>query len=141
MSCGMSWSGRSLTPISSIVCRPTPAPGSSAAMYKFLRRNELVKRGLASGKTRRRRMPNDLVLSVEYAPLAKWGIFALFIAGLALLIFNGKQPEPTKSFVVALLFFAAAVVQLWINQPKTFARNSRLFLVFSVIFIQLAATK
>jgi len=39
-------------------------------MYKFLRRNELVKRGLASGKTRRRRMPNDLVLSVEYAPLA-----------------------------------------------------------------------
>jgi len=110
-------------------------------MFEFLKRNELVKRGLASGKTRRRRTPNDLLESLEYAPVAKWVIFSLFVAGLALLIFNGKQPEPTKNFVVALLFFAAAAAQLWINQPKTFARSSRLLLVFSVIFVQLAVTK
>lgn len=110
-------------------------------MFEFLKRNELVKRGLASGKTRRRRMSNDLLQSVDYAPLPKWVVFCLFVAGLALLIFNGDQPEPTKNFFVALLFFAAALAQLWINQPKTFARSSRLLLVFGVMFVQLAATK
>ena len=68
-------------------------------------------------------------------------IFAAFIAGLALLIFSGQQPEPTKNFVIALLFFATALAQLWINQPKTFLRNSRLLLVFGIIFVQLAVTK
>ena len=63
------------------------------------------------------------------------------MAGLALLIFSGQQPEPTRSFVFALLLVATAVAQLWINQPKTFLRNSRVFLVFGIIYLQLAATK
>ncbi|MCA1659423.1 MAG: HDIG domain-containing protein, partial [Verrucomicrobiaceae bacterium] len=58
-----------------------------------------------------------------------------------LLIFDGDRPEPTKTYVVSLLFFAGAVIQLWINQPKTFLRASRLLLVFGVMFVQLAATK
>lgn len=110
-------------------------------MFDFLKRNQLVKRGLASGKTRRRSTPNELVHRLEYAPYLKALIFAGFAAGLALLIFSSEQSEPTKSFLVALLFFAGAVVQLWINQPKTFERTSRLLLVFGVMFIQLAATK
>ena len=68
-------------------------------------------------------------------------IFVAFVAGLALLIFSGQQPEPTRSFVFALLLFATAVAQLWINQPKTFLRNSRVLLVFGIIYLQLAATK
>ncbi len=118
-----------------------PVRRENPRMFEFLKRNELVKRGMASGKTRRRRMPNELMKSVEYAPYAKWLIFALFVAGLALLIFSGRQPEPTKNFVVGLLFLGAAIAQLWINQPKTFSRSSRLLLVFSVMFVQLAATK
>jgi putative nucleotidyltransferase with HDIG domain len=110
-------------------------------MFDFLKRNQLVKRGLASGKTRRRRVPNELTHAVEYAVWAKVVIFAAFLLGLALLIFSGDHSEPTKAFVVGLLFFAAAVTQLWINQPTTFVRSSRLLLVFGVIFIQLAATK
>jgi putative nucleotidyltransferase with HDIG domain len=110
-------------------------------MFDFLKRNKLVKRGLASSKTRRRRGQNELVQTLEFSPYIKIAIFAGFVAGLALLIFAGQLPEPTKNFVVALLFFAAAVVQLWINQPKTFLRNSRLLLVFGVILVQLTATK
>jgi putative nucleotidyltransferase with HDIG domain len=68
-------------------------------------------------------------------------VLAAFIAGLAFLIFSGQQPEPTKNFVIALLFFATAIVQLWINQPRTFSQNSRVFLVLGTIFVQLAATK
>ena len=110
-------------------------------MFAFLKRNELIKRGLASGKTRRRRGSSELIHAMEYAPYGKALIFAVFVAGLALLIFNGHQSEPTKTFVVALLFFAAAVVQLWINQPKTFVRTSRLLLVFGTMFVQLGVTK
>ena len=110
-------------------------------MFDFLRRRRLLKRGLASKKTRRRRTRNELLRALESARYVKVIILAAFIAGLAFLIFSGQQPEPTKNFVIALLFFATAVVQLWINQPRTFAQNSRVFLVFVAIFLQLAATK
>jgi putative nucleotidyltransferase with HDIG domain len=110
-------------------------------MFEFLRRNRLVKRGLASGKLRRRHAPNELLASLEGAAWTKTVIFAAFIAGLAFLIFSGQQPEPTKNFVIALVFFVTAVAQLWINQPKTFARSSRVLLVFGTMFVQLAATK
>ncbi|PYJ88734.1 MAG: hypothetical protein DME70_03395, partial [Verrucomicrobia bacterium] len=110
-------------------------------MFDFLKRSQLIKRGLASRKTRRRRSKNELLHSLEYATGMKYFIFAAFIAGIAALIFSGQQPEPTKNFVIALLFFATALTQLWINQPTTFLRSSRLLLVFGVIFVQLAATK
>src|ERR1700720_1526923 len=110
-------------------------------MFDFLRRRRLLRRGLASKKTRRRRTRNELLRSLESAPYVKVFILATFIAGLAVLIFSGQQPEPTKNFVIALLFFATAIVQLWINQPGTFSQNSRVFLVFGTIFVQLAATK
>ncbi|MEP6955868.1 MAG: HDIG domain-containing metalloprotein [Chthoniobacterales bacterium] len=110
-------------------------------MFDFLKRNQLVKRGLASPKSRRRRAPNDFMEALEFAPYVKALILASFTAGLAILLFSGSQPEPTKSFVVALLFFGAAVVQLWINQPTTFVRSSRMLLVFGIMFVQLAATK
>ena len=110
-------------------------------MFDFLRRRRLLRRGLASKKTRRRRTRNELLRSLESAPYVKVFILATFIAGLAVLIFSGQQPEPTKNFVIALLFFATAIVQLWINRPGTFSQNSRVFLVFGTIFLQLAATK
>ena len=110
-------------------------------MLDFLKRNQLVKRGLASPKTRRRRAPNELLRKLEYAPYTKYLIFVGFVAGLAFLIFSGQQPEPTKNFVIALLFLVTAITQLWINQPKTFSRSSRLLLVFGAIFVQLAVTK
>jgi putative nucleotidyltransferase with HDIG domain len=110
-------------------------------MFKFLHIKSLVKRGLASGKTRRRRASNEMLRNLEHAPWMRVTIFVAFVAGLALLIFSGQQPEPTRSFVFALLLVATAVAQLWINQPKTFLRNSRVFLVFGIIYLQLAATK
>ncbi len=110
-------------------------------MFRFFRRSTLVKRGLSSGKTRRRRSQIELLHRLEFSLYAKTLVFAGFVLGLALLIFNGQQSEPTKTFVVALLFFAAAVIQLWINQPKTFVRTSRLLLLFGTVLVQLAVTK
>src|SRR2546428_6619048 len=110
-------------------------------MFDFVKRNRLVRRGLASRKMRRRRPRHEWAATLESSALVKMSIFAAFISGLAFLIFSGQQPEPTKNFVIALLFFVTATTQLWINQPKTFSRSSRLLLVFGIIFVQLVVTK
>src|SRR5215471_17107056 len=110
-------------------------------MFDFLKRRRLRQRGLASKKTRRKRTRNELLHSLEHARYVKVIILTGFIAGLAFLIFSSRQPEPTKSFVIALLFFATAIAALWINHPKTFSQNSRVFLVLGMIFVQLAAIR
>src|SRR5438045_4715098 len=110
-------------------------------MLDFLKRSQLIRRGLASRKMRRRRTKNELLNTLEYAAPTKYFICEASIAGIATFMFSGQQPERTKNFVISLLFFATALTQLWINQPTTFLRSSRLLLVFGVIFVQLAATK
>src|SRR5262249_23020598 len=110
-------------------------------MFDFLKRRRLRQRGLASKKTRRKRTRNELLHSLEHARYVKVIILTGFIAGLAFLIFSSRQPEPTKSFVIALLFFATAIAALWINHPKTFSQNSRVFLVLGMIFVQMAAIR
>src|SRR6266516_5084431 len=110
-------------------------------LFDFLKRGRLIRRGLASRKTRRRRARNDLMRNLEYSLDAKLFIFAALAGGLAFLVFSGQQPEPTKNFVIALLVLATAITQLWINQPKSFSQNSRLLLVFGVMLAQLAVTK
>src|SRR6266436_4019731 len=110
-------------------------------MIDFFKRSELVRRGLASGKLRRRRARHGLLRGLEYSWGMKGILFAGFIAGLAALIFSGNQPEPTKNFVIALLFFLIALMMLWVNQPRTFSQNSRILLVFGVMLVQLALTK
>jgi putative nucleotidyltransferase with HDIG domain len=110
-------------------------------MFDFLKRSELVRRGLASGKTRRRRTRTVLSRAIEYSLTMKLVLFAGFVLGLGLLIFSGHQAEPTKNFVIALLFFLIALMMLWINQPRTFSQSSRILLVFGIMLVQLALTK
>src|ERR1700758_1184623 len=110
-------------------------------MFDFLKRGRLIKRGLASRKRRRRRARSELRRNLEYSLAIKVVIFAVFAGGLAFLVFSGQQPEPTKNFIIALLVLATAITQLWINQPKSFSRSSRILLIFSVILVQLAVTK
>src|SRR5947207_11520851 len=110
-------------------------------MFDFLKRARLIKRGLASRKMRRRRAGSELIRNLENSPYIKVLIFAMFAGGLAFLVFSGRQPEPTKNFVIALLVLATAITQLWINQPNTFSQSSRILLVFGVILVQLSVTK
>src|SRR5437764_5142595 len=110
-------------------------------MFDFLKRGRLIRRGLASRKIRRRRARSELARNLEYAPYMKALIFVVFAGGLAFLVFSGQQPEPTKNLIIALLVLATAITQLWINQPRSFSRSSRILLVFGVILVQLAVTK
>src|SRR5437588_10046757 len=90
---------------------------------------------------RRRRQRSELMRNLENLPFLKVVLFAMFAGGLAFLVFSGQQPEPAKNYVIALLVLTTAITQLWINQPKSFEQNSRILLVFSVVFVQLAVTK
>src|SRR5271163_296842 len=110
-------------------------------MLGFLERQRLVKKGLASSKLRRRRTESEVAHTLEYGPAAKAGIFLAFIVGLAVLIYSDSRPQPMEKVFIAVLIFLTALAQLWITQPKTFERNSRILLVFGVFLLHLAIVK
>ncbi len=110
-------------------------------MLTFFNRRKLVKQGLASPKQRRRKNRSEILASLETGAVAKWAILAGFVAGLAVLMFNGLTPEPAKSFLVGFLIFLTALAHLWINHPRAFASNSRLLLMFGTCLVHLALIK
>src|SRR5437762_12415904 len=100
-------------------------------MFDFLKRGRLVRRGLATRKTRRRRLRNELMRYLEYAPHSKVLLFGGVAAGLAIRVFTGQQPEPTRNCVIAVLVVATAITQLWISHPRSLPRSSRILLICS----------
>ena len=107
-------------------------------MLDFFQRQRLVKKGLASAKTRRRRSNSEISEALESGVWMKLLIILAFVAGLAALVSGSHQPQPTQNFLISLLIFLTALGQLWINHPQTFAKNSRVFLVLGVCFAHLA---
>ncbi len=79
--------------------------------------------------------------TLEHGLAAKFAILVGFFVGLSALIYSDFRDQPTQKVFIALLIFLTAVVQLWINHPNTFAKNSRLLLIFGVCLVQVAAVK
>ena len=113
-----------------------------------LKKNQLVKKGYCCGKTRRKPTQNQFLRSLENSGQVKTVIFLVFLTGLAMLIFYGtgsargddSSPQ-AKQFLFGLLVFFTALTQLWINHPQTFAKNSRLVLMFGVFLVHLLVMK
>lgn len=110
-------------------------------MFGFFEKRRLIRKGLATAKTRRRRAKSEWLNALETGVWVKLLIFAAFIAGLGALIFYGTQPQPTEKFLIALLIFMTALAQLWVNHPNSFASNSRIVLMFGTFLVHLAITK
>lgn len=107
-----------------------------------LKKNQLVKKGYCCGKTRRKPAQNYLLRSLEESGQVKAMIFLIFLTGLAGLIFYGTGgASQAKQFLVGLLVFFTALAQLWINHPLTFAKSSRLVLMFGVMLAHLLVVK
>ncbi len=49
--------------------------------------------------------------------------------------------QPAKQFLFGLLVFFTALAQLWINHPQTFAKNSRVVLMFGTLLAHLLVMK
>ena len=110
-------------------------------MWDFLKKRRLVGKGLDCGKRRRTVEQNEFAESLQSGWPARSVLLGTFILGLAILIFTGHQDEPAKKFLLCLLIFVTAVVQLWINHPQTLAVNSRLCLLLGIFLVQLTAIK
>lgn len=110
-------------------------------MIEFFRRFHLVRKGLASPKIRRRRTPSELAERLETGAVPRLLVLVAFGAGLAALILYASPPQPTEKFLTAFILLLIAVAQLWINHPNTFARSSRLALVFGTFLLHLGITK
>src|SRR5438067_492809 len=106
-------------------------------MLGLFERQRLIRKGLASTKIRRRRSESEVVQALESGMVTKIAVFLAFIAGLATLIFYGTQPQPAERFMIGLLIFFTALAQLWVNHPNTFARNSRIVLMFGLFLVHL----
>jgi putative nucleotidyltransferase with HDIG domain len=110
-------------------------------MFHFFERKRLVRKGLASAKIRRRRTRSELLNMLETGQMVKGAFFILFCVGLGMLIFYGSPAQSIEKLVIALLIFATALAQLWVNHPVTFASNSRIALMFGSIMAHLVVTK
>ncbi len=110
-------------------------------MLGFFERQRLVKKGLASSKLRRRRTESEFLDTLENGAVAKIAVFVTFVTGLGLLVYSEGSPQPMKNVFISLLIFLTALAQLWINHPKTYERNSRLVLIFTVFLLHLALVK
>jgi len=110
-------------------------------MLGFFERHRLIKKGLASSKVRRRRSDNEIAQALETGIWPKCAIFVAFIIGLATIIFYGTQAQPAQDFLIGLLIFFTALAQLWINHPNTFAKNSRILLMFGTFLVHLTLLK
>lgn len=95
----------------------------------------------APRKMRRRAEESDLARALREGWPAKLGVFALFLAGLAALLFTGGMSEPLTIYALSILVFLTAIFQLHINHPNTWHSNQRLLLVLACIFVQLALIK
>ena len=51
------------------------------------------------------------------------------------------SPQQAKQFLFGLLVFFTALAQLWINHPQTFAKNSRVVLMFGTLLVHLTVMK
>ncbi len=113
-----------------------------------LKKSQLVKKGYACGKTRRRPNQSHFLRSLETSTQVRTMIFLSFLVALAGLIFYGTGrgthdggSQQAEQFLFALLVFFTALTQLWINHPQTFARNSRVVLLFGTITVHLLIMK
>ena len=110
-------------------------------MFDIFERKRLVKRGLASAKTRRRRTESELLNSLEHGSTSKVVLFAAFVLGLCFLIYSDYRQQPMEKVFIGILIFLVALAQLWINHPNTWDKNSRLLLIFGVLLLHLAIVK
>lgn len=110
-------------------------------MFKFLHRQQLLKKGLACGKSRRKVEESAWREALACGWLPRVVVFALFAVGLGFLVFTGEQSEPLKKYLICLLVFGISIAQLWVNHPQAFYRNSSLALIYGILLLQLGTIK
>lgn len=111
-------------------------------MLGFFERQRLVKKGLVPQKTRRRVTESAFLEKLERGPIAKGLVILASGAALLWVLMIGRTQElPQPTWLTALLIYGTAVAHLCVNRPEVWERNSRLLLLFLIMFSHLALVK
>lgn len=110
-------------------------------MFGVFERRRLIKKGLASPKTRRRVDESDVTQSLSTGSFCRTLICIGFVSGLTAISQYGTGALPGEKFLITLLIFLVALAQLFITLPDLFRQNSRLLLLFLTILVHLGIAK
>ena len=113
-------------------------------MIKALKRLQLKRRGLMTEKTRRKHSETEWVERLRDAAFVRCSLFLLFAIGLGSLIMGAPDERlpmvgtPWRATMLGLVVLLIALLHFYINHPSSFRRNSRVLLIFGIMFIHLA---
>jgi cyclic-di-AMP phosphodiesterase PgpH len=111
------------------------------SMLGFFERQRLVKKGLVPQKTRRRVTESALLEKLERGPIAKALVILAFGGALIWVLMLGADKLRTETTLATLLIYGTAVAHLCVNRPEVWERNSRLLLLFLIMFSHLFLIK
>ncbi|MEM7012564.1 MAG: HDIG domain-containing metalloprotein [Verrucomicrobiota bacterium] len=112
-------------------------------MFEFLSRHRLERRGLSSGKRRRKVAENDFLSALQNGMTMKAALFIGF--AILTIFFLAMRGDDNALFTAHLLqmplivgvIVATLVIQFFLNHAKSYERNSRVLLILGVIFLHL----
>ncbi len=116
-------------------------------MLEFLSRLQLEKRGLASGKRRRKVVENSFLNNLQFGAGPRTILLLLFAACTVLFIRYARHEEAlfpgdvTRMALVILVIIGSFVIQFYVNHTATFARNNKVLLTVGLLFFHLFLLK
>ncbi len=116
-------------------------------MLDFLSRIQLERRGLSSGKRRRKVVENEFVNNLQYGAGPRAVLFAIFALITVLFIRYSRHEaalfpnDITRMTLVAAVIIGSLAIQFYVNHMENFLRNSRVLLTLGVLFFHLFLLK
>lgn len=114
-------------------------------MATYFSREQLKKKGLSSGRTRRKQRENVFIETLRTGNSVMLLLFFFFAVLSAVIVFGlGHETaiftgEPFKVFVVSLVISGTMMVHFHSNLPATLKKNSRVLLMLLATLVQLLA--
>lgn len=108
-----------------------------------IKRWRLAQQGLSSGKKRRVRSENPVILALEESRWVKFGLYAIFAISCGVMVLKSAGASsfseyPMRGAVYGLVIALAAVVMFQVSLQTSCRRNSRVVLVMGGLLVHLA---
>lgn len=110
-------------------------------MIDWFQRQKLVKKGLACDKTRRQRNEEGWSPFLEANVTVRLLLFCFFLLAFFTLDYWGSDHKTNEDYLLTSIIFFSSIMLLHLDLPDLWPSNSKLFLVFSSIWTNLAITK
>ncbi len=110
-------------------------------MFAFFTRQRLVRQGMASAKWRRRLNRSEWRDALQCGPWAKLVVLLGMAFVLLQVVSGGGTAGGAERVLVEFLTYLLAVALLWMNHPRVWADNSRLFLMLGSLVLHVCVVR